>query len=682
LRGLIACAGSESGSALLISLVLILVMTLLGLALFDLAMIEGQLVLSSETDARSFEIAQAGLERALERLQRTMLDEQRAFEQGLLPAAAAPGWADGSTPAGGGAAIPLCTGGCETRFKVVDAGYIAADSKGFNGGSYEIAFKLLTLAEATGSPYGQACRPDAATPTQCADLIFVRSTGTLAGAPVGYSSSRTIQVLVRATLGSPFAAGLTVGTGSAQAITGNARVAGSIHVLDSVPGAPAVSFGLGAGQRNNWAGLEVTTLGRLQALPLVCPPGRSCSSDADKVESLGATLKVARPVGLPALTLTGGAAALGQPGDSAPYGGGTADNPTREGKGPLDGFFVADGCTLPCTDNFTGVSVGGNTHVDGANITRPYPEAPVAPFPLLTDPATIGGIPYAHYACPAGSLCFGQADFLVSHAANLTTQFDMNLGSPNGLRDDTGPFTIPSQPSPSQPSPPPLTYTNRFGASTTGEICWRRSTGPNLPPPLTLEFGSPSCDTPTSPQNPLLVYTTGSFFWNRFGGTTPMNYRGAALVLTTGPVQVEEVLQTAGKFGSDDLLAILTTNTIDVGVANSGVLPVMAFFYTQNRFRASPSTAHAAPAQVVGAIAAARACFATDAGCAPGGPNVPALYQVPLRDPNGVPPELLFGTNRPWRVAAVPGFWIECRRDSPPVSATSPAIPTGACGYE
>jgi len=673
-----ACAGNESGSALLIGLVLTLVMTLLGLALFDLAMIEGQLVLSSETDARSFEIAQAGLERALERLQRTMLDEQRAFEQALLPIGIAPSWADGSTPAGGGAAIPLCGGGCDTgQFKVVDTGYIAADTKGFNGGSYEIAFKLLTPAEASGNPYGQPCRPDGAVATRCADLVFVRSTGTFAGMPVGYSGSRTIQALARATLGSPFAAGLMVGTPAAQAISGNARLASSITVLDSVPGAPAIAFSAGAGQRNSWAGMAVSTLDRIVALPLVCPPGRSCSSDADKVESLGATLRVARPLASPAVSLSGGAAALGQPGDSAPYGRGTADNPVRDGKGPLDGLFVADGCTMPCTDNFTGVSVGSNAHADGGNITRPYHEAPVAPFPLLTDPATIGGIAYAHYACPAGSLCAGQPDFFVSHAANLTVQFATNLGSITGLLVTTHAFTIT------------FTYTNRAGVPTTGQICWQRILGPNLPPALTLEFGSPGCDSPTSPQNPLLVYTSGSFFWNRGVGATSMNYRGAALVLTAGPVRVEEILQTAcaalpclRKFGRDDLLAVITTSTIDVGVANSGVLPVMTFFFTQNRFRASPGTSQAVPTELVGAVAAPRACFATDAGCAPGGNNVPVLYQVPLRDPNGVPPELLFGTNRPWRAAPVPGFWLECRRDSPPVSPSSPATPTGACGYE
>src|SRR6266508_5903076 len=64
-------AGNERGSALLMSLVLIFVMTVLGLALFDLGVVESRLVHTSQADARAFEIAQAGVERALRNLQDT-----------------------------------------------------------------------------------------------------------------------------------------------------------------------------------------------------------------------------------------------------------------------------------------------------------------------------------------------------------------------------------------------------------------------------------------------------------------------------------------------------------------------------------------------------------------------------------------------------------------------------------
>src|SRR5262245_62435990 len=62
-------ASNERGSVLLLSLTLIFVMTMLGLALFDLSVVEGRLVYVSHGDARAFEIAQGGVERAVGKLQ-------------------------------------------------------------------------------------------------------------------------------------------------------------------------------------------------------------------------------------------------------------------------------------------------------------------------------------------------------------------------------------------------------------------------------------------------------------------------------------------------------------------------------------------------------------------------------------------------------------------------------------
>ncbi len=55
----------ERGFALVGGLMLVFIITLLGLALYDLAVLEGRLVLGTEADYRAFEAAQAGLERAL-----------------------------------------------------------------------------------------------------------------------------------------------------------------------------------------------------------------------------------------------------------------------------------------------------------------------------------------------------------------------------------------------------------------------------------------------------------------------------------------------------------------------------------------------------------------------------------------------------------------------------------------
>src|SRR5260370_37637460 len=55
----------QRGSALLISMVLIVVITIPGLALFELGQIEGQHSGASLGDARAFDVAQAGMERAV-----------------------------------------------------------------------------------------------------------------------------------------------------------------------------------------------------------------------------------------------------------------------------------------------------------------------------------------------------------------------------------------------------------------------------------------------------------------------------------------------------------------------------------------------------------------------------------------------------------------------------------------
>jgi len=63
-RWLRSTLGDQRGSIFLISLVLVFVMTLLGIALFDLSLVDNRLVLASENDAQAFYTAEAGLYRA------------------------------------------------------------------------------------------------------------------------------------------------------------------------------------------------------------------------------------------------------------------------------------------------------------------------------------------------------------------------------------------------------------------------------------------------------------------------------------------------------------------------------------------------------------------------------------------------------------------------------------------
>ena len=64
--------GPERGSAFIGALVLLFVLTILGLALFDSALIDAQLALVSVDEHRALESAEAGLQRAMHRLYRDL----------------------------------------------------------------------------------------------------------------------------------------------------------------------------------------------------------------------------------------------------------------------------------------------------------------------------------------------------------------------------------------------------------------------------------------------------------------------------------------------------------------------------------------------------------------------------------------------------------------------------------
>jgi len=582
-------ARDERGSAILISLVLIFVMAVLGLALYNLGVVESRLVYTTQDDARAFEIAQAGVERALWSLQDTYNNHGQSW--------AAP------------ASTTLCSGGghagcSDSQFYPVASGYISSTS--FDTGSYSIEFMQVT-AQTLSIP----CKTDTgnqvsdvdATKKICDDLIFARVTGTLTNSREGYSPTRTVQLLARATLVPGtclICGGLTGAAATGQPINGNARIAGSIQIAGK-QGTPSLSMSGASGQTNSYTELDSVSLVRIPKLPLVCPFGPTCTLPSQLVESLGATLKVSRPTDVPAVTL-GGAAALGQNGNQT-----YSADATRKGKGPLDGIFVADGCNMPCTDNFTGVTVNSNVFVDDNNITKPA-LGQVAGFPLLTASWQVFGVPYTNLACPVGSSCTaptipptapsGTSEFFVSRAANVMVSGNCtdtvggtgcdpiinSLGSAGGLTDATAAFSTV------------VRFYDQNNTYMKAQICWRRPALVSAGLDHTLEFGGALCDrincvsppagvlNPTSPTcdslgefdsrrttpswvtdqlgapatsaYPLILYlpsstpaTTG-FNVQRVGGPSDYSYRGSAWVLTNGLVQFEERWQTCRTTGA------------------------------------------------------------------------------------------------------------------------------------
>jgi Tfp pilus assembly protein PilX len=739
----------QRGSALLISMVLIVVITILGLALFELGQIEGQHSGASLGDARAFELAQAGMERAIRELSNAFLADPYGSES----------WVDGPSR-------PTCAGGCGTAvYNTMNLANTTLPASGTDpGGTFTVELKQVSVAEANNPvsqgadytyPYGQSCIPSTPlNPTVCANLMFVRSTGTVAGPP-GYTAVRTVQALVKAYSTSYFAGGLTAekGGGNDPAIDGRVLIAGSIQVLGRTTINPAfqITGGAALGMRNNWADLwpdtdlaGVRTLARLTPRQAICPTGADCTGNSNLVESLDAELKV---YGNVSNTMVQVNADLGINAiQTAAYGDATINPPNflagnRFGKGRIDGVYVSNGCSMPCTTNAFSFG-GGSIYVDTNNFTKPYPYRPpklplagqfdiatTVAYPSTSDRTLINGTSYttwegtgpagfmvghaqtdpllagAPLAQPASAvLSTGRMDFVDANGGYCgpvyqTGKFGVALSSPHGLSEhfpgagaDWG-FCHTFK------------FVNKAGAVTVGEICWRRGVLAgslnliNLPPNFatapTLEFGSPSCDVPTDPSSPLLIYHQGTW---RIGTTVSpprdFQYRGSAIIFTgNGHIHIENTLQTtctaspcAGqRFPENNLLILINRNGGDVDLANTVATDVvnrfMGYVYSEGTIKNQFLT------NLVGSLRAQQFCFNNSTGTSgcggvgsPGGN--PRFYQASFQDPRKIPAELPASSGDSgdrWLVNIVPRFWIECRRGP---GDTLPTTPTGTCQYQ
>ncbi|HKZ07061.1 MAG TPA: pilus assembly PilX N-terminal domain-containing protein [Methylomirabilota bacterium] len=692
----------ERGSVLLMSIVLVFVMTLLGLALFDLGAIENRMSLASQADLRAFEVAQAGIERALRELQDGFVGDAAGSES----------WADND-----GVRAPICSPSCATG---VYRPMTLANTTFPGGGSFAVEIMLITVPEANAtSPYpiGLNCFRNAA--NVCTNLVFVRSTGTVtdspAGgatspAPAGYTARKTLQVVARAYAPSVLANGLVAGTPSAQQpVNGNVLIAGSAHVLGSPVGAlPAIDWnGAGTGFVNHLGTLapaapapDAEILRRLPPQQAVCTPTATPCA-APNVYSLGADVQIARPTATAAITLAGGAVIGGAAG--AAYATGGSGPGSLAGKGPLDAIYVADGCqNSTCSDSYAVTSPSQLPVVDLGAIGRAYPENPVAPFPLLTgaNPVAIGAGTYANLQT-----------YFSTRAADLSGNLNTagRPGHSGGLFANTANWNTPNPPSGGN-------FTNKNGAARRGRICWNRANG-------VLTFGitgtgttTNPCNTPATAADPLLVYNTNAAGWritrNAFAGrssaqcagTTQICYNGAAVIYNVNSVMLEEAVTSAcltgsnptctgEKFPTNELMVLLTPGNVTVSVTTTSVPRVMAMLYAGTDFiaRSSPG---GTITRIVGGVAASRFCFGGGGTC-PGGPsNHPEVIQAPLSgasaslspvgDSRSLPEEVLAlspsingQAPRHWRVESVPRLWLECR----PSSGALPTTPTGVCSY-
>jgi len=737
-------SSDEQGSVLLLTIVSVAVVALLGLAVYDLAMIEAKFSAASVIDYRAYEIAQAGIERGIRELRNLYVSYapgQETFVAGSTTCAPTP---------------------CDTsQFHTMNVTNTTIPSQAISsgaytggadpGGTFTLEVKYLTIAEANNSvaavglayPAGLQCFPDSVFPNWCANLAFLRSTGTATDG-ISNTRTRTIQTLVRAASTSPWARGIVAGNGS-PAVSGDVLIAGSVDILGGAAANPAMDLGGGSsgGMVNTWFPLAAASgysqsepgndsLLRLTPRQLICPPSTNCAGGANLVESLGASVRIFGNIANQMVNVVSGTT-LGRSGATASFG-----NPARNGKGPLDGVYIADGCDLPCIGGppqpFNG---SASVTVDRGNLTRPYPNnpplgpllSPTSAWPVLDDVVTISdnvvGTNYAQYYT-------GWFNPNVSGGTNTaswtaaTTVNRANCGGTIAQMDECGgsggvAYTLGflfNKLSVNTPSfRHSFSFTDRRGIQRTAEVCWKRDTigfnqGANPPAlPNTLEFGIPTCATPSGPGNataptiPVMFWYGNAWGIDYAGGPhVDINFRGWALMLSNTAVTIDENFlpycsntgatppcgpafpspgwQGGNKFPENHLFAVMTTGDVMLATLQTDVKHIFGFYWAMGNIGVRRDV------NVIGMLRGSNVCFRNSTGCGgmAGGGNVPGFFQASFLDQRKIPNELPAPYEVPgqlsggrWQVSSVPGFWIECRRG--PTDALPPT-PSGICGYQ
>jgi hypothetical protein len=749
-------SSNEQGSILLITIVSVAVVALLGLAVYDLALIEAQFSAASVIDYRAYEIAQAGIERGIRELRNLYMSKapgQETFVAGSTTCAPTPcDTAQFHTANLANTTVPS---------QIVAGGPFAGAVD--PGGAYTLEVKYLTVAEANNSidavgltyPSGLQCFPDNVFSTWCANLAFLRSTGTATDAS-GNTRTRTIQTLVRASSTSPWAGGIVAGNGN-PAVSGQALIAGSVHILGGVTAGPAmdISGGGNAGMVNSWFPLASASgysqaeagnesLLRLTPKQLICPPSTNCAGGANRVESLAAEIKIFGNT-VNQMVSVGGGTSLGLSGSTVSYG-----SPARNGKGPLDGVYIAGGCVLPCSGGapqpFSG---GAAVIVDRGNLTKPYPNNPPSgplltpsnAWPVLDDVVTMSNnVAATNYP----QFYSGWFNPNVSGGANTASWSGSTLvnpanctGTPEQI-DECGrnvgiPYTLGVLFNKLTANTPSFRhsfiFTDRLGIQRPAEICWKRDTigtnpivnptPPNVatqglnPPtlPNTLEFGIPTCATPSGPGNATAPFIPVMFWYGSpwgidyLGGPhVDINFRGWGLMVTNatgfidenfvpycsnpgasppcGPAYPSAGWQGGNKFPENHLFATMTTNSVMLATLQNDVRRIFGYFWAMGGIGVRRDV------NVVGILRGSNVCFRNSSGCGGigGGGNIPGFFQAGFLDHRKIPNELAAPWEVPgqlsggrWQVASVPQFWIECRRGP---TDTLPPTPSGICGYQ
>ena len=385
----------ERGSVLVMGIMLVFAMTILGLALFNVARLDARLKLDSQTTVQALEIAEAGLERGLHLFYLefmcgpTVTSPINAANCANPPPT--PNWITDNKLA---------------RISLATACPAALLTDGATG------FKQLVLNQAlAGGTYTVCVRPDPAAPSNQLKAQF-RSRGALTALTGTASHIVQINATANVTANKPHAP-FAIGGPTGGAFRGGARIAGSIQFV-KCPGSGciAANFSGNSGIQNNYNGLNASLLNRI--------PWQY--ADGTTVNTLGAVLKVKEGT----IQITANSACLGGPESGGGACGNTPAQDTLTGVYSSGNWSGSQGsCNPPPPSSNKGLN-GSTTTNSRCNVWTsaqgPYPSGELPAIPLLSDSTIIDGVGYRCFFNPPGSTCPNTTD-PVSGGTNFPEYF-------------------------------------------------------------------------------------------------------------------------------------------------------------------------------------------------------------------------------------------------------------------
>ena len=387
-------------------LMLVFVMTILGLALFNVARLDARLKLDSQTSVQALEIAEAGLERGLHLF-------YLEFTCGPLVTSPITAANCANPPANPN----YITDNKLARISLATACPASLLPDGATG------FKQLVLNQTfAGGTYTVCIRPDPDAPTNQLKAQL-RSRGVLTA--ITGTAAHIVQINATAivTANKPHAP-FAIGGPTGGAFRGGARIAGSLQFV-KCPGAGCVAanFSGNSGIQNNYNGLNAGLHDRI--------PWKY--ADNTTVNTLGAVLKVKEGE----IQVTANSACVGGPESGGGSCGNTPPQDTLSGVYSSGTWSGSQGRCSPAQGGLNGATTTNSRCNVWTSAQGAYPPGEPAAIPLLSDSTIIDGVGYRCFFNPPGSTCPTSTD-PVPGGTNFPEYFYASAWRVDASRGDAG----------------------------------------------------------------------------------------------------------------------------------------------------------------------------------------------------------------------------------------------------